>query len=344
MVRYSEVVLPGHPDKLCDAVAEAVVQAALAVDPDAYAQVEVSVWDYEIWLTGGVVTSKRVPKPFAEIAKDTVVSLGYTAPNAYDATKLEVRSSLCFEIDDPRQYTHRVNDQCIAIGWAGYDEKLDYLPPEHFLARSFAVALFRSFSKGPLKGQGPDGKLLVRLREEGGEWILEHVLATVQQLDTTSFLDFVPLVTMVLEAQYQSIQNRDTRWTRPWKDVEVLINPNGPLITGGPLSDNGQTGRKLVMDYYGPRVPIGGGALYGKDPRHIDRFASATCKEAAIHAVQTGAKECQVTVCYAPNLSQPVDVRYEMVGRGRKLPDQRWNQSTPMDRVTLARSYKEGTR
>jgi S-adenosylmethionine synthetase len=334
MVRYSEVVLPGHPDKVCDAVAEAIVKAALAVDPDAYAQVEVSVWDYEMWLTGGVVTSKRVPKLFKDIAKDTVIDLGYKSPNAYDARKLEVRCSLCVEIDDPRQYTHHVNDQCIAIGWAGYDEKVDYLPPEHFLARNFGAALFRSFSKGLLKGQGPDGKLVVRLREEGGEWILEHVLATVQQLDTTSFLDFVPLATMVLEAQYHSIQTRDSRWVRPWKDVEVLINPNGPLINGGPLSDNGQTGRKLVMDYYGPRVPIGGGALFGKDPKHIDRFASATCMEAAIHAVQTGAKECQVTVCYAPNQSQPVDVRYEMVGRGSKLPEQRWNQSTPMDRVT----------
>lgn len=70
MVRYSEVVLPGHPDKLCDAAAEAIVQAALAVDPDAYAQVEASVWDYEMWLTGGVVTSRRVPRPFADIAKE----------------------------------------------------------------------------------------------------------------------------------------------------------------------------------------------------------------------------------------------------------------------------------
>ncbi|MBS1711249.1 MAG: methionine adenosyltransferase domain-containing protein [Armatimonadetes bacterium] len=162
---------------------------------------------------------------------------------------------------------------------------------------------------------------------------MEHVLATVQQLNSTSFLDFVPLVVAVLEAEYQLLQARDRRWVRAWEEVEVMINPNGPLINGGPLSDNGQTGRKLVMDFYGPRVPIGGGALYGKDPRHIDRFANTACRDAAIHAVRTGATECPVTACYAPNLSKPVEVRCEMVGSGEKLPCQHWNslRDTPAD-------------
>lgn len=250
-----------------------------------------------------------------------------------------MRCSLCVEIDDPRQYTHRVNDQCIAVGWAGYDGRVDHLPPEHFLARRLAAALFRSFAKGPLKSQGPDGKLLVRLREEGGVWILEHILATVQQLASTPFLDFVQLVVSTLEAEYRLLQARDRRWARDWEYVEALVNPNGPLVEGGPLSDNGQTGRKLVMDYYGPRVPIGGGALYGKAPSHIDRFAADACREAALHAVRTGAAECQVTACYAPNLSVPIDVRYEMVGRGERIPPERWLQSP---RVLAASQSNEG--
>ena len=332
MIRHSEVVLPGHPDKICDAVAEAIVQAALAVDPDAYAQVEASVWDYEMWLTGGVVTSKRVPKLFADIARDTVVALGYKAPNAFDARRLEVRCSICGEVDDPKQYTHHVNDQCISIGWAGYDAKVAFLPPEHFIARQLAAALFRSFSGGLLRGQGPDGKLLVRLREESGTWILEHVLTTVQQLESTAFPEFVERIIGVLEAEYRALQVNDQRWVNAWEDVEVLVNPNGPLVNGGPLSDNGQTGRKLVMDYFGPRVPIGGGALYGKDPKHIDRVASSICREAAIHAVRTGATECQVTACYAPNLSHPVDVRYDMIGRGERLPNRAFEHPSVVGR------------
>lgn len=338
MIRYSEVVLPGHPDKLCDAAAEAIVAAALAIDPDAYAQVEVAVWDYEMWLTGGVVTSKRVPREFAEIAKDAVIGLGYSPPNSYDAAKLEVRCSLCVEIDDPRRYTHHVNDQCITVGYAGYDHKVGYLPPEHYLARHLAAALCESFARGLLRGQGPDGKLLVRMREEGGQWILEHVLATVQQLDSTEFLEFVRLVASVLESAYESLRSHDARWAREWQDVKVMINPNGPLIDGGPLSDNGQTGRKLVMDYYGPRVPIGGGAIYGKDPRHIDRLASAACRAAAVHAVRTGASECLVRVAYAPNVSVPLDVAYEMCGRGERMPAEHFRAGS------LALSTRSGDR
>lgn len=325
MIRYSEVVLPGHPDKVCDAAAEAIVQAALAVDPHAYAQVEIALWDTEMWLTGGVVTSWRVAKRFADIARDTVIGLGYREGNAFDASRLHVRCALCVEIDDPRKYTHQVNDQCIAIGWAGYDAKVGFLPPEHYLARRLAGALFRAFDDdGVLAGEGPDGKLLVRMREEQEGWVLEHVLATVQQRARTGFLDFVGRVVTVLSAAYEELRGGDARWVRPWRDVDVMVNPNGPLVEGGPLSDNGQTGRKLVMDYYGPRVPIGGGAWFGKDPRHIDRFAGGACREAALHAVRSGARECQVAACYAPNRRGPLDVRYDLHGRGDRLPESHW--------------------
>ena len=95
-----------------------------------------------------------------------------------------------------------------------------------------------------------------------------------------------------------------------------MINPNGPLVNGGSDGDNGQTGRKLVMDYYGPRVPIGGGALSGKHLSHIDRIGAYAARDAAVRAVRSGARECLVRVVYAPNIKQPIDVSYEMDGRG----------------------------
>ena len=98
-----------------------------------------------------------------------------------------------------------------------------------------------------------------------------------------------------------------------------MINPNGPLLNGGSDGDNGQTGRKLVMDYYGPRVPLGGGALCGKHPTHIDRVGARAAREAALHAVRTGAEECLVQVTYAPNLDLPLDVNYRMEGRGERF-------------------------
>ena len=99
------------------------------------------------------------------------------------------------------------------------------------------------------------------------------------------------------------------------------MNPNGPLVNGGSDGDNGQTGRKLAMDYYGPRVPIGGGALSGKDLTHIDRAAACALRQAAIHAVRGGAKECLVTGVWAPNVGEPLDIIWQLDGRGPRLPN-----------------------
>ncbi len=92
-----------------------------------------------------------------------------------------------------------------------------------------------------------------------------------------------------------------------------MLNPNGPLLNGGSDGDNGQTGRKLVMDYYGPRIPIGGGALYGKDPSHIDRVGARQAREMALREVRNGAGECMVRLTYAPGVPEPIDVTTESV-------------------------------
>jgi S-adenosylmethionine synthetase len=121
----------------------------------------------------------------------------------------------------------------------------------------------------------------VRLRENTDEWLLEHVLVTIQHRDDTAIM-------------------------------EVCAAVHG---------DNGQTGRKLADDYYGPSVPIGGGALSGKDLAHIDRAAACALHQAAIHAVQGGAKECPVTGVWAPNIGEPLDVIWQIAGSGPRLPN-----------------------
>ena len=119
---------------------------------------------------------------------------------------------------------------------------------------------------------------------------------------------------------------------RSFDDIELLINPNGVLLNGGSDGDNGQTGRKLVVDYYGPRVPIGGGALSGKDLSHIDRAGAYAARHAALQAVQTGARACRVTVAYAPNRDVPLDVVYEMDERAERLPQEWFAHSAVRDR------------
>ena len=319
MIRVSEMVLPGHPDKFCDQVADAIIEAALAVDPQAYGQVEVACWSDQVWLSGGLCTRAPIGLDWREVVVQTGLNIGYVPGNAIDANRYQVINTICEQVGDPTRWSHHVNDQAIVIGWAGYDEKTAWLPPEHWLAHTFREALTESCRTGILAGEGSDGKLLVRLRENRDDWTVEHILITLQQREQTRLIDLCEGILATLERAYRQLQQTDPRWTARWADIECLINPNGPLLNGGSDGDNGQTGRKLVMDYYGPRVPLGGGALCGKHPTHIDRIGARAAREAAVHAVQTGAGECLVQVTYAPNLDLPLDVNYRMEGRGEKL-------------------------
>jgi S-adenosylmethionine synthetase len=152
-----------------------------------------------------------------------------------------------------------------------------------------------------------------------------HILCTLQHQETTPLMDLSLAITEILSRAYGRLQEEDKRWCRPWRDVELLINPNGPLIEAGSDGDNGQTGRKLVMDYYGPRVPIGGGALSGKHLSHVDRAGAYAARRAALDAVLSGAHSCQVTLAYAPNLNAPLDVCYAMEGRGDRWASEAFN-------------------
>ena len=294
MIRTSEMVLPGHPDKFCDQIADTIVSSCLEIDSDSYCQVEVGVWSDSIWLSGGLVTRRPLNKTIPEIVVETGVAIGYTVGNWINASNYKITSLVCMEVGDPIRYTAKVNDQSIAIGYAGYDKHTRFLPPEHFLAHTFREALFASFTKGPLAGNGPDGKLMLRMREDQDGWNVEHILVTLQQRADIDFMLLCGGVNKVLKGAYDMVRESDRRWKRKWEDIELLVNPNGPLLNGGSDGDNGQTGRKLVMDFYGPRIPIGGGALSGKDLSHIDRAASYAARHAAMLAVQSGAHECFV--------------------------------------------------
>jgi S-adenosylmethionine synthetase len=318
MIRVSEMVLPGHPDKFCDQVADAIIAECAGIDADAYGQVEVSVWSDRVWLSGGVCTRRPLERDLRDIVVEVGRAIGYGPGNHIDAAKYEVTDAVCRTVGDPTPWSRYVNDQAVVVGWAGYDGRTRFLPPEHYAANVFRDAIVRSCREGALEGQGPDGKLIVRMKEEGSRWQLEHVLVTVQHREEADLMGVCGAVASTLGSAYREMQAADGRWCASWKDVELLVNPNGPLIRGGSDGDNGQTGRKLVVDYYGPRVPIGGGALSGKHMGHIDRIAAYAARDAAVRAVQSGARECLVRLSYAPNVPEPLDIHYEMSGRGER--------------------------
>ena len=239
----------------------------------------------------------------------------------HGATAWRVTNAVCRYDVDPTIWTRHVNDQAIVIGWAGYDDKVQYLPPEHFLALEFRTALWEACCGGELSRCGPDGKLIVRLKEDADGFALEHVLVTLEHPQAMSVLDLAARVSAVLARRYETLHRADARWVSRWREVELLVNPNGPLSDAGSQKDNGQTGRKLVMDYYGPRVPLGGGAIYGKHPSHVDRFGARVARELAIDAVKRGTGECLVRAVYAPNVMMPLDVQVEISGGGDVLID-----------------------
>lgn len=320
MIRFAEAVLPGHPDKFCDQVADAIVAEALRVDPQAFAQVEVGVWSDQVWLSGNIVTRHPFARDPADIVVEAGLSLGLDGSNWIDARRYKVTNTLCRNIDDPTEGRTICDDQSIVIGYAGYDEKTHFLPPEQFIVHAFREALWTSCMSGLLKGFGPDGKVLITLKEEGRSWHLERVLVTLQHRESDSLLDVTSRALATLAESYLKVQGGDSRWVMAWSGVAVSVNPNGPYFRAGSDGDNGQTGRKLVMDYYGPRIPIGGGALSGKHPGHIDRLAAYAARQAAICAVRTGARECLIRLVYAPNRNEPLEVVWEMEGYGQRQP------------------------
>ncbi|CAN5386034.1 methionine adenosyltransferase [soil metagenome] len=308
MKRYSEAVLNGHPDKFCDLLADRIIRHAYKTDPEAYAQVEIAVWSDQLFLNGSVVTRNKLDVDLREIVIQLGNEIGYTVENHIDVRKYKIIDKICWLTEDPRKWTHFVNDQSIVTGYAGYDAKTNYLPPEHYAVWYFREQVIREILEGQLKGHGPDGKVLVIMTENGSEWYIKTLLLTLQQKENFSFTEFIINCNQVLQDAFNLLQMSDRRWAGNSSDIKILVNPNGPLLNGGSDGDNGQTGRKLVMDFYGPRIQIGGGAIYGKDLSHIDRIGSIFARKFALGLVSQGSKEAFVSICYAPGINIPLDV------------------------------------
>jgi len=308
MIRQAEAVLDGHPDRFCDIVADSIVFDLYREEPDAYAQIEVAVWSDLLLLTGAAFTRNGRRPPVRDIIVDLGRRIGYTPDNHIDVERYRIQDEVCYVASDPTEWTAHVNDQCIVVGYAGYDGRTAYLPPEQFLVRQLRGAVMDSLRRGPLQGEGPDGKLLVVMHEEPDGWHPQTLILTLQQRPSTPYISLVERATRTLREAWGQLRDRDPRWKSEWRDIRCLVNPNGPMHEAGSDADNGQTGRKTVMDLYGPRIPIGGGALHGKHLSHIDRIASYRARRYAVDSVRRGATETLVTACYAPGMNDPVSL------------------------------------
>lgn len=322
----AESVTEGHPDKLCDLMADSILDACLSHDPLSRVACEVLATKGQI-LVAGEITSLYTP-PVSEIVR-SVLSRG-----GYDPARFAVRSLLHSQSPDiaagvdcsleQRRGTSDnqpvpqlgAGDQGIMVGYA-CDETPEMLPLPVVLAHRLTKAMTDARKSGKIPGLRPDGKAQVTVEydEDGQPLRLDTVVVSAQHSPDMPYDELYWEITDKVLAPALSLLPPD-------EDTRLLINPSGRFVLGGPEADTGLTGRKLMVDTYGSLVPHGGGAFSGKDPTKMDRSGAYMARYMAKNLVAAGfAGRCQVTLAYAIGKAEPVMVQVDTFGTGSVCAD-----------------------
>ena len=324
----SESVTEGHPDKICDAISDAILDALLKEDPNAHVAVETLVTTGQVHVVGEVRTSGYVEIP--QIVRKTLVEIGFTSSDVgFDGhtcgvnvaigeqsqeigagvdASTEVRSGQ-FEDDD--QYG--AGDQGLMFGYAT-NETPEFMPLPISTAHHLSRRLTQVRKEGIVPSLRPDGKTQVTFAydENDEPTRLETiVISTQHDPEVTQEWLAEQLRTHVVEWVVNDA-NLSKYYT---DDTELLINPSGSFILGGPMGDAGLTGRKIIVDTYGGMARHGGGAFSGKDPSKVDRSAAYAMRWVAKNIVAAGlADRAEVQVAYAIGRAKPVGLYVETFG------------------------------
>ena len=323
----SESVTEGHPDKLCDQVSDAVLDAILAEDASARVACETCTAPGMVMVMGEITTSAYVDIP--SVVRKTVLDIGYDSAEKYfDGNTCAVLTSIHEQSPDIAQGVNAAletrntddadtgaGDQGMMFGYA-CDETPEKMPMPIALAHRLTRRLAEVRKSGLLPWVYPDGKSQVTVAYENDRPAAvdtvvistQHAASVSQEKIHAGILEHV--IRPVISAEL---------WT---PDTRILINPTGRFVIGGPVGDTGLTGRKIIVDTYGGYAPHGGGAFSGKDPTKVDRSAAYAARHAAKNVVAAGlARRCQIQLAYAIGVARPVSILVDTFGTGTVSDD-----------------------
>jgi S-adenosylmethionine synthetase len=317
----SESVAEGHPDKICDRISDAIVDAYLTADPHSRVACETLCTTNLVVLAGEVRGPKSVtPELIEEIARAAIKDVGYEQ-DGFHWKKAKVdfhihaqSADIARGVDAAGNKDEGAGDQGIMFGFACRETEALMPAPLHY-AHAILKSLAEARHSGAEPGLGPDAKSQVTLLYEDGRPIkATSIVVSTQHAERLSQDEVREIV------RPHVVNTLPQGWMCP--EDEFYVNPTGRFVIGGPDGDTGLTGRKIIVDTYGGASPHGGGAFSGKDPTKVDRSAAYACRYLAKNVVAAGlADRCTIQVSYAIGVSKPLSVYVETHGTGRVPED-----------------------
>ena len=312
----SESVSEGHPDKVCDQIADAILDECLRIDKYAHVACEVFATKEFVLIGGEITINSNVVPNYEKIARDTLRKIGYTSPEigiGPDTCKIEIRvntqsSDIAMGVKHEDTLNMGAGDQGIMFGYAT-NESEGYMPLPLTIAHKLVRTATSLRKEGKFKHARPDMKSQVTIDYTDPNNIrIKTVLMSIQHDETTDLVAFKKYVHDEIMVPVAVSFNLNT-------DFDYLINPTGRFVIGGPLGDTGLTGRKLIVDTYGGSSRHGGGAFSGKDPSKVDRSASYYARYIAKNLVAAGAaSRLEVQLSYAIGVAKPMSLSLSTFG------------------------------
>ena len=313
----SESVSEGHPDKLCDQVSDAILDAYLAADPKARVAAETVTKTGMVLVAGEVKSTAQIN--LEELVREVVLDIGYNhSDTGFDGHTCAVLNALGAQsmdinqgVDRSRPEDQGAGDQGLMFGFA-CNETETLMPAPIDFAHRLMRRQAEVRKNGTLPWLRPDAKSQVTFHYEGSTPVaIDAVVISTQHGPDVSDKE---LHEGVMETIIKPVLGE--RWLH--KNTRFHINPTGKFIVGGPLGDCGLTGRKIIVDTYGGMARHGGGAFSGKDPSKVDRSAAYACRYVAKNIVAAGlADRCEVQVSYAIGVAEPTSISVETFGTGK---------------------------